>query len=79
MEFDLDPLVADKKKFYVKKKDFPENGAENIELLNYLLFIRENETEDDVLDEISTLIDNICSVCQILISVWVHTRKNHTL
>ena len=46
----------------MKKKDLPENGAENIELLIYLLFIGDNETEDDVLDEISTLIDNICSV-----------------
>ena len=64
----------------MKKRDLPENGAENIELLIYLLFIGENETEDDILDEISTLIDNICSVWQILISVWVHTRKKpHTL
>ena len=39
-EFQLDPLTENKKQFFVTKAVIPENGKENIELLDHLIFIR---------------------------------------
>ena len=44
-EFQLDPLKVDKKMFVVKKAELPEHGEDNFELLDYLLYIRNNDTE----------------------------------
>ena len=61
-EFDLDPLSVHKKQFHVKKVDIPEGGDENIELLDYLLYLRNNETEEEIVCELNELIANVCSV-----------------
>ena len=48
----------------MKKVEIPEGGDENNELLDYLLYIRNNETEDGlpVVRELNELIANVCSV-----------------
>ena len=61
-EFGLDPLLTNKKYFNIAKKEIPVHGAENIELLVYLLYIRDCETEDDVLEDLNALISDICSI-----------------
>ena len=61
-EFHLDPLPVHKKQFHVKKVDIPEGGDENIELLDYLLYLRNNETEEEIVCELNELIANVCSV-----------------
>ena len=50
-EFDLDPLSVHKKQFHVSKVEIPEGGDENIELLDYLLYLRNNETEEELVIE----------------------------
>ena len=44
-EFQLDPLKVDKKMSLWKKVELPEHGEDNFELLDYLLYIRNNDTE----------------------------------
>ena len=61
-EFQLDPLEVNKKLFFVKKAELPEHGEENIELLDYLLYLRNSETEEDIISELSELIFNVVSV-----------------
>ena len=61
-EFQLDPLTDYKKSFFVKKAEIPEHGEENIELLDYLLYLRNNETEEEIICELNELIHNVCSV-----------------
>ena len=61
-EFQLDPLTEYKKSFFVKKAEIPEHGEENIELLDYLLYLRNNETEEEIIGELNELIHNVCSV-----------------
>ena len=61
-EFGLDPLKVNKKLFVVKKAEIPEHGEENIELLDYLLYLRNNETEEEIVFELNELIFNVCSV-----------------
>ena len=61
-EFNLDPLTVHKKQFHVKKVEIPEGGDGTIELLDYLLYIRGNETEEDIVSELNELISNVCSV-----------------
>ena len=39
----------------------PDDGQENIELLNRLLQQRSNETEEDSLNELNQLITNLCT------------------
>ena len=50
-EFGLDPLSVNKRQFVVKKADVPDNGEDTIELLDYLLYLRSNETEEEVVSE----------------------------
>ena len=58
-EFGLDPVTVNKKKFSVHKTAIPEHGNCNIELLDYLLYLRSNETEEEILDELNELIVNV--------------------
>ena len=51
-----------KKQFHVSKVEIPEGGDENIELLDYLLYLRNNETEEEIVCELNELIANVCSV-----------------
>ena len=60
-EFQLDPLVENKRLFFVNKKVLPLNGQDTIELLDYLLYLRDNETEDDAISELQEVINNVCS------------------
>ena len=59
--FQLDPLTDNKRQFNVKKAEVPEGGEENIELLDYLLYLRNNETEEEIVSELRELIFNVCS------------------
>ena len=61
-EFQLDPLEVNKKLFFVKKAELPEHGEENIELLDYLLYLRNSETEEEIISELNELIFNVVSV-----------------
>ena len=60
-EFQLDPLKVFKKKFVVRKAEIPLNGEENIELVDYLLYLRNSETEE----EHSELNELLCTVCAV--------------
>ena len=63
-EFKLDPLNDYKKLFCVDKSPLPPDGLEVIELLDFLLYIRNEEagTEDtNDMDEIEAVIFNICT------------------
>ena len=60
-EFKLDPLVENKRLFFVDKRVLPLNGLETIELLDYLLYLRDNETEDDTISELCELINDVYS------------------
>ena len=60
-EFQLDPLKVFKKKFVVRKAEIPLNGEENIELVDYLLYLRNSETEEEH-SELNELLCNVCAV-----------------
>ena len=60
-EFGLDHVTVNKRKFSVSKRCIPDYGFENLELLDYLLYLRSNETEDEIKDELNELIIDICS------------------
>ena len=60
-EFGLDPLTVNQKRFSVKITEIPDNGMENIELLDYLLWMRNSETEEDIIAELNSVITNVCS------------------
>ena len=60
-EFGLDPITVNKRNFSVSKRCIPDYGFENLELLDYLLYLRSNETEDEIKDELNELIIDICS------------------
>ena len=60
-EFGLDPLVHGPTMFTVKKRDIPENKEEDLELLENLLQQQLVETEPDIVSELQTVIDNICT------------------
>ena len=60
-EFGLDPAQANKRDFEVPKTKIPENGQETIELLDFLLYIRNQETEEEILDELNDLIAVVAS------------------
>ena len=60
-EFGLDRLTSHRTMFTDKKKELPPHGQENIELLDHLLNIRSNETEEDVICELDKLILEICT------------------
>ena len=47
--------------FVVKKAELPEHGEDNIELLDYLLYIRNNETEEEIIIELNDLIHKVCT------------------
>ena len=55
-EFGLDPVTVNKRFFTVNKTSIPEHGHENIELLDYLLYLRSNETEEEILEELNDII-----------------------
>ena len=48
--------------FVVKRAELPEHGEDNIELLDYLLCIRNNETEEEIISELEDLIHNVYTV-----------------
>ena len=59
-EFKISPLNCNPKSLTVKKSELPEQGKENIELLETLLTIRAAEIEPDILTELDGLINNVC-------------------
>ena len=61
-EFQLDPLKVFKKKFVVRKAEIPLNGEENIELVDYLLYLRNSETEEEIVSELNELLCTVCAV-----------------
>ena len=42
------------------KREIPEYGAENMELIERLLNTRESEKEPNLVSELNELIDNVC-------------------
>ena len=60
-EFGLDPVLVDRSEFFVEKREIPDNGMENIELLDYLLYLRNTETEEDIIAELNAVITDVCS------------------
>ena len=47
---------------YTENQESRYYGEENIELLDYLLYLRNNETEEEIICELNELIFNVCSV-----------------
>ena len=47
-----------------KKKEIPEGGDENLELLERLFEARVTEIEPDLVSELNILIDNVCELWQ---------------
>ena len=60
-EFGKDPLFNNRNCFYVNQTEIPENGQNNIELIDYLLFIRSNETDEEILTELNEIIFDVCT------------------
>ena len=60
-EFGQDPLLYGPTQFSTNKREIPENGEENIDLLADLLQQRQEEMDPDILPELDILIDNICT------------------
>ena len=60
-EFGRDPLTCHKQEFTVEKRDIPNGGHENIELLDRLLEQRQNETDEELINELDQLITNVCT------------------
>ena len=50
-----------RQKFFVAKTEIPQNGEETIELLDYLLYLRNNETEEEIISELNDLIFTVCT------------------
>ena len=61
-EFLLDPLTTNKRSFCITEVEIPLDKSENIELLNYLLYIRNSEHDEDIIAELEDLIFAICTV-----------------
>ena len=59
-EFGLDPLKCSPGSIRIRQRDMPENGQENLELLERLFSIRAAEVEPDVVNELNILINDIC-------------------
>ena len=63
-EFGLDPLNDYKKLFFVEKTSLPSDGLDVIQLLDYLLYIKNREADSgDIndIEELNTLIFNTCT------------------
>ena len=63
-EFGLDPLADYKKLFFVEKSPIPRDGLDVIELLDYLLYIRNVEIDtgdNNDIEEINSLISKTCT------------------
>ena len=59
-EFGLNPLKCSAQNIFVAKRDIPENGNLNLELLETLLSIRAAECEPDIVSNLDFLIDMVC-------------------
>ena len=59
-EFNVNPLKCKPWTVTVKKREVPEQGHANLELLQNLLEIRAAELEPDILAELNGLIDHVC-------------------
>ena len=59
-EFNVDPIKCSPKDIAVKKREIPEGGNDNIELLQRLFEAKAAEMEPDIVSELQILIDNIC-------------------
>ena len=60
-EFSLDPLTTNKRLFFTTAVEIPFDKTDNIELLNYLLHIRNSEHDEEVVAELDDLIIDICT------------------
>ena len=60
-EFSLDPLTTNKRLFCTTAVEIPFDKTDNIELLNYLLHIRNSEQDEEVVAELDDLIIDICT------------------
>ena len=59
-ELNVDPLKCESKDVVVLKKEMPDNGEENIELLVRLLDSKSAEVDPQMATELASLIDNVC-------------------
>ena len=59
-EFKVDPFNCSPEDISVMKREIPEYGNENMELLVRLFESKDAEMDPDVVSELTTLIDNIC-------------------
>ena len=59
-EFKVNPLKCKSEDIVVMKREIPEYGAENMELIERLLTIRASEKEPNLVSELNELIDNVC-------------------
>ena len=59
-EFQVDPLLCGPGVIVVPKREMPDNGAENIELLMRLFEQRNNETDPDIVLNLNSVIVDIC-------------------
>ena len=59
-EFGLNPLKCAAGNIFVAKRDLPDNGHLNLELLENLLSIRASECEPDIVSNLDYLIDMVC-------------------
>ena len=60
-EFGKDPLMYGPTQFSTMKREIPENGEENMELLGDLFQQREEEMDPDIVSELDILINNVCT------------------
>ena len=59
-EFGVDPLKCEPGEIKVSKRDIPDNGTLNLELLETLMSTRAAECEPDIVSNLTDLIDMIC-------------------
>ena len=59
-EFKINPIKCKSEDIRVTKREIPEYGAENMELLERLFNSRAAEIEPNLISELNELIDNIC-------------------
>ena len=59
-EFAVDPFKCLPKDISMQKREIPEGGNENIELLERLFTAKAAEIEPDIVSELEILINTVC-------------------
>ena len=60
-EFSMCPILNPKQKFILTKRNVPLNYQENVALLDHLITIRSSEFDQDIIEELDSLINHICT------------------